>query len=120
MAWCRNRSRIAPAVGTFAPVFQGPVAGHDGGTVFVAAHHHFQQVLAGLFGQGFLAHVINDHQVGLEIAAQGLVLLLEGFVFHEIAHQIEDGTVEDLLALFDRPIPQRLGQVGSSNGSSRP
>ena len=46
---------MAPAVGTshkqLAPFFQRPVAGHDGGAVFVAAHDDFQQVFAGVFGQ---------------------------------------------------------------------
>jgi len=28
----------------FAPVLDGAVAGHDGGTVFVTAHEHFQEV----------------------------------------------------------------------------
>ena len=48
---------------------------------------------------------------GFKIAAQGLVLLLEGFVFHEVAHQIEDGAVEDLLALLDGFVAQGLGQM---------
>ena len=47
-------------------------------------------------GSCFEAHVVNDDQIGLEVSAQGLVLLVEGFVFHEVAHQIEDGAVEHL------------------------
>ena len=94
-----------------APVFDGPVAGHDGGTVFVAAHDHFQEVFAGVFGQGLESHVIDDQKVGLEIAAQDSVLLVEGFVFEEVAHQIEDGAVEDLEVELDGFVAQGLGQV---------
>ena len=54
-----------------APVFQRPVAGHDGGAVFVAAHHHFQQIFAGLFGQCFEPHVVDDDQVGLQDSGAG-------------------------------------------------
>jgi hypothetical protein len=37
--------------------------------------------------------------------------LFEGFVFHEVAHQVEDGAVEDFLALLDGFVAQGLGQV---------
>ena len=77
-----------------APFFQGPIARHDGRTVLVAAHHHFQQVFAGMFGQLFEAHVINDDQIGLQVFPQGIILLIKGFVLHEVPDQIEDGTVE--------------------------
>ena len=95
----------------FAPVFERPVAGHDGGAVFVAAHDDFQQVFAGVFGQGLEAHVVDDDQVGLQVSAQGFVLLVEGFVFQEVAHQIEDGAVEDLEAWLDGFVAQGLGQM---------
>jgi hypothetical protein len=48
-----------------APIFQRPVAGHDRGTIFVTAHHHFQQILAGLFGQCLESHVVDDDQIRL-------------------------------------------------------
>ena len=41
------------------PVLDGAVAGHDGGAVFVTAHNHFQEVFAGVFGQGLKAAVNN-------------------------------------------------------------
>ena len=37
--------------------------------------------------------------------------MFEGFVFHEVAHQIEDGAVEDFLALLDGLVAQGLGQM---------
>jgi len=63
-----------------APVFKRTIAGHDGGAVFVPAHDDFQEVFAGVGGQRFEAHVVNDDQVGLEVFAHGIVLLFEGFV----------------------------------------
>lgn len=96
----------------FAPVLQRAVAGHDGGAVFVTAHDHFQQILPRGLGQGFEAHVVDDDQVGLEVAAQGFVLLFEGFGFEEVADQVEDRAVEHFLALLDGFVAQRLGQMG--------
>ena len=50
-AWCRKRFKIAPAVGTFAqklaPFLQGPVAGHDGGPVFILVHDYLKKMLTG-------------------------------------------------------------------------
>ena len=63
-----------------APVLDGAVAGHDGGAVLVAAHDYFQEVFAGVFGQGFESHVVHDQEVGLEVAAQNAVLLVEGLM----------------------------------------
>jgi outer membrane receptor protein involved in Fe transport len=65
-----------------------------------------------VFGQRLKPHVINNYEVGLEIAAQGFVLLVEGFVFHEVAHDIENGAVEDFKALLDGLVAQGLGQRG--------
>ena len=65
-----------------------------------------------MFGQLFQAHVVNDDQVGLQIFAQGFVLLVEGFVLHEVAHQIEDGTVEHQEVQLDGLVADGLGQMG--------
>src|SRR5439155_12002043 len=51
----------------------------------------------------------------IEVSEQGPVLLFEGFVFHEVAHQIEDGTVEDFFALLDSFVSQCLGQMRFAN-----
>ncbi len=95
-----------------APVFNGTVTGHDGGAVFVAAHDDFQEVFAGVLGQGLEAHVIDDEQVWFEITAQYPILLVEGFVFEEVPHQVEDGTVEDLEVELDGFVADGLSQVG--------
>ena len=43
----------------FAPFFQWPVAGHDGGPIFIPAHDHFKKVLAGVLGQLFEAKIVD-------------------------------------------------------------
>ena len=95
-----------------APFLQRAVAGHDGGAVFVATHDDFQQVFARVFGQLFEAHVVNDDQIGLEVFAHGAFLLVEGFVFEEVAHQIENGAVEHLKVHLDGLVTDGLGQMG--------
>ena len=104
-----SRGHIAEQL---APFFQGPVAGHNGGFVFVAPHDDFQQVFAGVFWQLLEPHVINDNEVRLQVSAEGLVLLVEGFVFHEVAHQIEDGAIEHEEVLTDGLVADGLGQMG--------
>ena len=37
-------------------------------------------------GQGLEAHVVNKQQVGFEVAAEGAVLVIDGFVLQEIPH----------------------------------
>jgi len=102
-----------------APFLQWPVAGHDSGTVFVTAHNDFQQILAGVFGQLFEAHVVNDDQIGLQVFAQGFVLLIKGFVLHEVPDQIEDGTVKHQEVYLDGLVTDGLGQMGFA-GAGRP
>ena len=43
----------------FAPFLQWPVAGHDGGPVFIPAHDHFKKMLAGVLGQLLEAKIVN-------------------------------------------------------------
>ena len=95
-----------------APFLQRPVAGHDGGLVFVTAHDDLQQIFAGVFGHLLQPHVVNDDEVGLQVSAQRLVLLVESLVLHEVAHQIEDGAVEHQEVLADGLVADGLGQMG--------
>jgi hypothetical protein len=44
-AWCRK--------------LQWPVAGHDGGPVFIPAHDHLKKMLAGVLGQLLQAKIVN-------------------------------------------------------------
>ena len=98
-----------------APFLQRAVAGHDGGAVFVAAHNDFQQVFAGVFGQLFEAHVVNDDQVGLEVFAHGAFLLVERLIFEEVPDQIKNGAVEDMEVHLDGLVTDGLGQMGFAN-----
>jgi hypothetical protein len=42
-----------------APFLQWPLAVHDGGPVFIPAHDHLKEVLAGTLGQLLKPEVIN-------------------------------------------------------------
>jgi hypothetical protein len=42
----------------FAPFLQWPVAGHDGGPVFIPAHDHLKKMLAGVLGQLLEAKIV--------------------------------------------------------------
>lgn len=96
----------------FAPVFEGTVAGHDGGAGFVAAHYDFQQILSGMLGQLLQSHVINDEQVGFEVTAQQPVAFGEGLFRKKVGDQIEDGAIADGKSLPDGFVTDGLGEVG--------
>jgi len=95
----------------FAPFLQWPVAGHDGGPVFIPAHDHFKKMLTRVLGQLLQAKIVNNQKFRVEVTPQRSVLLIEGFVFHEIAHQIEDGTVKHLKVHFYGFIADGLSQM---------
>lgn len=58
----------------FAPFFDGAVGGHQRRTGFVAAHDDLEEVFAGARRELFDAHVVEDEEVGLEVASAGGVL----------------------------------------------
>src|SRR5688572_17183453 len=111
----QDRARSWHIAQKFAPLLQRSVAGHDGGPVFVSSHDHFEKMLAGVPRQLFEAKIINDQKLWIEITAQGLVTLVERFIFHEIAHQIEDGTVKHLEVHFDGFVANSLSEVRFSD-----
>jgi len=41
------------------PLFDWPVAGHDGGSVFIPPHDDLEEVLSGVPGKLFEAHVVQ-------------------------------------------------------------
>lgn len=55
----------------FSPIFQRAIRRHNGGADFVAAHDDFEKIFAAAFGQLLHAHVVDDEQVGLEVAGRG-------------------------------------------------
>ena len=83
-----------------APFINGPVAGHDGGAVFVASHDDFKKVFGAVLWEVFESHVVDDNKVWLEVLTDGAFLLAEGLVLEEIANQIKDGTVKNLKVHF--------------------
>jgi len=78
----------------FPPFLDGAVGGHEGGAVFIAAHDDFQEDLPALGRKGFEPHVIDDEQVGFEVAGEHPGDASFGFLGEEFAHQIEHGAVE--------------------------
>ena len=54
--WCASSGHVAQKL---APFLQWPVAGHDGGPVFIPAHDHFKKMLAGVLGQLLQAKIVN-------------------------------------------------------------
>ena len=64
----------------------------------------------GPLGQLLHAHVVDDQQVGLEIAGQDLLLAAERFVVQEVADHVEDRTVQHDEAALDRLIADRLDE----------
>ena len=61
---------------------------------FVAPHDDLEQHFAGAAGQLLHAHVIDDQQVGLQIPREHFVVFAEHLVVQEVAHHIEDRTIQ--------------------------
>jgi len=95
-----------------APLVDGTVGSEDGGAHFVAAHDDFQEVFGGLGAEGFHADVVEDEQVGAQVALEGFVAfggLVAGV--GEVAGEVEDGAVEAGVAGFDGFASESLGEV---------
>ena len=96
-----------------APFLDGAVGGHERGAGFIAAHDDLQEHFPGFGRQDFEPHVIDNQQVGFEVAAQGAIEFLRGLIGLKFPDHVEDGTVEDLEAGFDEVIsaPCPIGGV---------
>lgn len=95
----------------FAPFIDGAVGGHDGGTDFVAAQDDFEQEFAAAGSEGFEAHVVDDEEVGFEVAGEEAGFGGAAFAGGEVAHEVEDGAVVDAVAVADGFAPEGLGKV---------
>lgn len=95
-----------------APLVDGAVGGEDGGAQFVAPHDDFEEVFGGLLAEGSHAHVVEDEEVGAQVALQGFVAL-GGLVtgVGKVAGEVEDGAVEAGVAGFDGFASEGLGEV---------
>ena len=49
----------------FPAFFDGPIGGHQGGTVFIAAHDDLQEHFPGFGREDFESHVVDLQEVGL-------------------------------------------------------
>jgi hypothetical protein len=61
----QNRASGGHVAQKFAPLLQWPVAGHDGGPVFIAAHDPLKKMLAGVLGQLLQAKIVNYFPLAL-------------------------------------------------------
>ena len=95
----------------FSPFLDRAVGSHEGGAVLVTAHNDLQKHLPGFGRQHLESHIIDEQQIGLEVASQASIQLGWGLIGLELAHQVEDGAVKDLEPGFDGVVADGLGQV---------
>lgn len=96
----------------FAPVFNGPVGGHERGTIFVAAKNNLEEVFPGFGRQGFGPHIVNDEEIGFEILGECFGMALEIFVLEEVPHHVEYGAIEHHEPGADGRQADGLSQMG--------
>ena len=56
----QDRARRWHVTQELAPFLQRPIAGHDGGAIFIPAHDHIEKMLAGVPRQLFEAKIIDE------------------------------------------------------------
>jgi hypothetical protein len=95
-----------------APVFERSIAGHDGAFGLVASHDDLEEIFPAVLGELLHAHVVDDEEIGSEVARERGVVVLDGFFVEEVANDIEDGSVEHGSALLDGGVADGLGDVG--------
>ena len=78
-----------------APLFDGPVRGHDGRAQFVSSHDDLEEILAGLRGEFLKTHVVEDEEIGLKVASDDLDGLAQGVDLHELRDGVEDRAIEN-------------------------
>jgi hypothetical protein len=92
------------------PVGDGDLAGDEGGFSAIAVLEDFQEVVAGLGGQGLEAPVVEDQQIDggetLEAAGEGAVAVGQG----EIVEQLGGANVEDGAVIPASLVTQGAGQ----------
>ncbi len=58
----------------------------------MAAEEDLKEAFTGAFRQLLDAHIINDGQVGLEMAREELAVTAQRVIVQEVADRIKDGT----------------------------
>ena len=77
----------------------------------MTAHDDFEEILSGLQRELFEPHVVEDEEIGFEIAGEGLRLIADGLGLHELGDGVEDRAVEDDEAHAGRLMADTLGEV---------
>jgi len=95
-----------------APIFEWSVAGHDGASGLVSPHDDLEEVFAAVPGELLHAHVVDDEEIGSEVAGERVVVVFDRFFVEEVADDIEDGPVEHGSPLLDGGVADGLGDVG--------
>ncbi len=84
------------------PVFEGPVGGDDGGALFIAAHEHVGELVAGLDRQLAQEEIVDEQEVdGAELRtelADGAEFARFVDVFEQLMRLAEDDFVARLMA----------------------
>jgi hypothetical protein len=95
-----------------APIFERSVTGHDGASGLVASHDDLEEVFSAVLGELLHAHVVDDEEIGSEVAGERGIVVFDGFFVEEVADDVEDGSVEHGSALLDGGVADGLGDVG--------
>ena len=77
-----------------APVFQGPVGGHDNRALLIAAYHNFQQVFRGRGRQPLHAQVLQHQQVYLAEVIDQFLAGAGGFGLGHVLGEVKGRAVE--------------------------
>jgi len=77
----------------------------------MTAHDDFEEILSGLQRELLEAHVVEDEEIGFEIAGEGLGLISDGLGLHELGDGVEDRAVEDDEAHAGRLMADALREV---------
>ena len=102
----RHRGGVAEQ---FAPVFDGAIRREDRRRALVAAHHEFQQILAGGVGQFAHPEIIDDEERdGSDVGEVGFACAGDRGV-GEFLEQRVRFPVQDAIALLNRRVADRLG-----------
>jgi hypothetical protein len=95
-----------------APIFEWSVACHDGASGLMPPHDDFEEIFAAVLGELLHAHIVDDQEVGSQVAGQGGVIVTESFLVEKVTDDVEDGAVERGVALLDGGVADGLGEVG--------
>ncbi len=97
-----NRRRAGDIADQLAPIIERSIARHHGRTELVSAHDDLEQVFTGSLRQLLHSHVVDDQQVGLQIALEEFLVSVHRLVVKEISDRIKDRSVVHRKSRTDR------------------